>query len=239
MTKKKNIASKLVLVLFVLTLISCCLLGSTFARYVSSGTGSASIGIAKWEIDISGNGVGTTEFELNTDGISPDITNAFDATKNRVQKTGKILVATIENKSDVAADVSVSSGAMTISLDSGKNYGVGINTDNWNTSNVAATQWQVEQVLQIKLYWDDSKTYTDTNGQECSGTRELAAATDGTGGGKIYIFAEVTWTSMDNFYQNENVADAIDTWIGENVTKISTNITYTAVQKSELPEATP
>ena len=50
MTKKKNIASKLVLVLFVLTLISCCLLGSTFARYVSSGTGSASIGIAKWDV---------------------------------------------------------------------------------------------------------------------------------------------------------------------------------------------
>ena len=29
MTQKKNIASKLVLVLFVLTLLSCCLLGST------------------------------------------------------------------------------------------------------------------------------------------------------------------------------------------------------------------
>lgn len=237
MTKKKNIASKLVLVLFVLTLISCCLLGSTFARYVSGGTGSASIGIAKWEIDISGNGVGTTEFELNTDGISPDITNAFDATENRVQATGKKLVATIENKSDVAADVSVSSGAMTISLDSGKNYGVGINTDNWNTSNVAATQWQVEQVLQIKLYWDDSETYK--GGGECSGTRELAAATNGTGGGKIYIFAEATWTSMDTEYANENVADAIDTWIGENVTKISTTISYTAVQASELPKATP
>lgn len=227
MTKKKNIASKLVLVLFVLTLISCCLLGSTFARYVSGGTGSASVGIAKWEIDISGQGVGTTEFELNTDGISPDITNAFDATKNRVQETGKILVATIENKSDVAADVSVSSGAMTISLDSGKNYGVGINTDNWNTSNVAATQWQVEQVLQITLYMDNSEIFTD--GGEAS-TQRVAA-----NGGKIYIFAEVTWTSMDNYYQNENVADAIDTWIGENVTKISTNISYTAVQASELP----
>ena len=57
MTKKKNIASKLVLVLFVLTLISCCLLGSTFARYVSSGSGQASVGIAKWDVDFEdGNG---------------------------------------------------------------------------------------------------------------------------------------------------------------------------------------
>ena len=66
MTKKKNIASKLVLVLFVLTLISCCLLGSTFARYVSGGTGSASVGIAKWEIDITGGGTsGATEIEFD------------------------------------------------------------------------------------------------------------------------------------------------------------------------------
>lgn len=233
MTKKKNIASKLVLVLFVLTLISCCLLGSTFARYVSGGTGSASIGIAKWEIDISGNGVGTTEFVLNTDGISPDITNAFDPTTNRVQATGKKLVATIENKSDVDADVSVSLGTMAITCD--VLYGDGIDADNWNDPDAAASEGQIRQVLQIKLYWDDSETYT-TKGQECSGTRELAAATSGTDGGKIYIFAEVTWTSMDATY-GENAADAIDTWIGENVTKISTNITYTAVQASELPTA--
>ena len=231
MTKKKNIASKLVLVLFVLTLISCCLLGSTFARYVSGGTGSASVGIAKWEIDITGNGVGTTDFELNTQGISPD-DSAYDGSTTRVNETGKILVATIENKSDVAADVSVSSGGMTISLASGKNYGAGINAENWNTSNVAATQWQVEQVLQIKLYWDDADTYTD--GGECGGTQELAAATNGTGGGKIYIFAEVTWTSMDATY-GESAADALDTWIGENVSKISTTITYTAVQGSVQP----
>lgn len=237
MTKKKNIASKLVLVLFVLTLISCCLLGSTFARYVSGGTGSASIGIAKWEIDISGNGVGTTEFVLNTDGISPDITNAFDPTTNRVQATGKKLVATIENKSDVKANVTVGFANDPGMIITGPTSGAGINTTNWNNPDAAASEWQIRQVLQIKLYWDDSETYAGDG--ECSGTRELAAATDGTGGGKIYIFAEVTWTSMDKYYQNENVADAIDTWIGENVTKISANITYTAVQASELPKATP
>lgn len=233
MTKKKNIASKLVLVLFVLTLISCCLLGSTFARYVSSGTGSASIGIAKWEIDISGNGVGTTEFVLNTDGISPDITNAFDPTTNRVQATGKKLVATIENKSDVNAIVTVGFANDPGMIITGPTSGAGINTKNWNDPDAAASEGQIRQVLQIKLYWDDSETYTD--GKEWNGEQNLAAATDGTGGGKIYIFAEATWTSMDTEYANENVADAIDTWIGENVTKISANITFSAVQGSELP----
>lgn len=230
MTKKKNIASKLVLVLFVLTLISCCLLGSTFARYVSGGTGSASVGIAKWEINISGQGVGTTDFELNTQGISPD-DSAYDGSTTRVNETGKILVATIENKSDVAADVSVSLGTMAITCD--VLYGDGIDADNWNDPDAAASEGQIRQVLQIKLYWDYSETYSN-KGQEWSGEKELAAATNGIGGGKIYIFAEVTWTSMDATY-GENAADAIDTWIGENVTKISANITFSAVQGSELP----
>ena len=230
MTKKKNIASKLVLVLFVLTLISCCLLGSTFARYVSGGTGSASVGIAKWEIDISGQGVGTTDFELNTQGISPD-DSAYDGSTTRVNETGKILVATIENKSDVAADVSVSLGTMAITCD--VLYGDGINADNWNDPDAAASEGQIRQVLQIKLYWDYSETYSN-KGQEWSGKKELAAATDGTGGGKIYIFAEVTWTSMDAKY-GENAADALDTWIGQNVETISATLSYTAVQGSEQP----
>lgn len=230
MTQKKNIASKLVLVLFVLTLLSCCLLGSTFARYVSGGTGSASVGIAKWEIDITGGGTsGSTA--ITFDKLSPDIDAVFNGTTNRVQATGKKLVATIENKSDVAANVSVSSGTMTITC--GISYGDGINADNWNDSNSMASEWQVRQVLQIKLYWDDSETYTK-NGSECSGTKELVAATDGVGGGKIYIFAEASWTSMDTSY-GENAADALDTWIGEHVSKISTDIAFTAVQASELP----
>lgn len=231
MTQKKNIASKLVLVLFVLTLLSCCLLGSTFARYVSGGNGSASVGIAKWDVDITGGSdSGTTAVEFEK--LSPDITAAFSGTTDRVQATGKKLVAVIENKSDVAAKVSVSSGTMTITCDI--LYGDGINADNWNDSNSGASEWQVRQVLQIKLYWDDSETYTD--GGECSGTQELVAATDGVGGGKIYIFAEASWTSMDTSY-GENAADALDTWIGEHVSKISTDIAFTAVQASELPTA--
>ena len=229
MTQKKNIASKLVLVLFVLTLLSCCLLGSTFARYVSGGNGSASVGIAKWDVDITGGSdSGTTAVEFEK--LSPDITAAFSGTEDRVQATGKKLVAVIENKSDVAANVSVSSGTMTITCDI--LYGGGINADNWNDSNSGASEWQVRQVLQIKLYWDDSKTYSD--GGECSGTKKLVAATDGVGGGKIYIFAEASWTSMDTSY-GENAADALDTWIGKYVTSVTWTLSYTAAQSSELP----
>ena len=41
MVKKKEIVSKLVLGLFVLTALSFCFLGSTFARYTSGGESTA------------------------------------------------------------------------------------------------------------------------------------------------------------------------------------------------------
>lgn len=88
---KKNIFSKLFVALVVLTLISCCFLGSTFARYTSEGTGSASVEVANWKIDVTGGGTeGATEVSF-TQQLSP---SAEDGT-GRVNSTGRILVATI------------------------------------------------------------------------------------------------------------------------------------------------
>ena len=57
MTKRKNVVSKMLLLVLILTLISCCFLGSTFARYTSSGNGSATLNVAKWAIDIKGGAI--------------------------------------------------------------------------------------------------------------------------------------------------------------------------------------
>ena len=231
--KKKRVISALFAALVVLTLISCCFLGTTFARYSSSSSGSGSAGVALWDISITGNGAGDNTAALDSTKISPDIENDFSAaTDQRVNTSGKILIATISNNGEVAADVSVSLNALTFELKGGSSYGDGINTENWNSGDAKASQWQVGQVLTAKLYWDDSTTYSD--GGEVSGKTQLAAKGDGTAD-SVYIFVELTWTSMDTYYQNENVADAIDTWIGENVTKINCSFSYTAVQASELP----
>ena len=53
MKQKSRIVSKLFAALVILTLISCCFLGSTFARYTSKSTGTASVGVAKWDVDIT------------------------------------------------------------------------------------------------------------------------------------------------------------------------------------------
>ena len=51
MTKKKNMIARICGLLIVLTLISCCFLGTTFARYTSNVSGTASVTVAKWDID--------------------------------------------------------------------------------------------------------------------------------------------------------------------------------------------
>lgn len=51
MKQKTRIASKLFAALVVLTLISCCFLGTTFARYTSTSTGEAMIHVANWSIN--------------------------------------------------------------------------------------------------------------------------------------------------------------------------------------------
>lgn len=229
-TEKKRTLSRLLVVLAALALLSFCFLGTTFGRYTTGATGSGTGNVALWDIAITGDAVGTTSTALDATMISPDIDNAFSATaNNRVQNSGKILIATITNNSNVAADVSVALTSTTFTLSG--SYGNGINAENWTTG-ADATQWQVEQVLTVKLYWDDTKKFTD--GGEATGTMQLAAK-EGETTESVYIFAEITWTSMDTYYANENVANAIDTWIGENVTDIVCNFSYTATQASELP----
>ena len=50
MTKRKSVVSKILLLVVLLTLVSCCFLGSTFARYTSSGSGTGTLQVAKWDV---------------------------------------------------------------------------------------------------------------------------------------------------------------------------------------------
>ena len=112
MTQKKSIASKLLLAAIALTLISFCFLGSTFARYTSSSSGSASLNVAKWEV--------THDFKEETDAVFGSLSpnkgeyeggNSYVEANKREKSTGKVLVAIITNSGDVDALVTVSAVA--------------------------------------------------------------------------------------------------------------------------------
>lgn len=228
MTKKKNIASKLVLVLFVLTLISCCLLGSTFARYVNSGSVSASIGIAKW--DVSGL---SDSMNITVDKISPsqEEKGEHNEADPRTHMAGPAkAIATITNNSDVSAKVTVTLSGL--SFKKGEKA-VTFGTTGWATDGKPS---QAEMMKTVQLQFATVASPDENNWQaltyEADGSYKVYDGTLATGGSAaVSIWFRVVWVSQDG----TSYADELDTWIGENVTKISANITFSAVQGSELP----
>lgn len=224
MTKKKNIASKLVLVLFVLTLISCCLLGSTFARYVSSGSGSASVGIAKWDVDfVNGSQGDTLEFSFSKLSPKKSAWSSSEETGWRRNDCGKTYLGCITNGSDVSAIVSFAQSDLTYK---GTALGKGL----WgNSMNEAPNDAQMDKVFTLNLYYNSTGAYSDY--QPVNAGTEVTLAQNKS----VYLFANLTWTSLDEY--GAVVADAVDTWIGENITEVGASISWTAVQASEQPTA--
>lgn len=209
---KKRILTRVLVVLAALTLLSCCFLGSTFARYVTRGSGAASIGVAKWDVAVTP----SAEFDVEQDAykLSPSQTAFTNADTTRSNSTEKFLVATITNSGDVNALVSVT-GTDDVTL-TATGYG-----DNNRTT-------AAEACFSIKLYKGDDARDTDTT--TALDTTENVAAKNGA----LYIFAEITWTTQDSGADG-TAGDTLDTWIGQYATKVSWTLTYSAVQASELP----
>lgn len=211
MTQKRKLVSKLFVAVVVLTLVSCCFLASTFARYTSGGSGTGTVEVATWAIS----GPGAGEISATFDKLSPS--KAEYNNTPRTHSTAPVLVATIKNTGDVDALVTLTTGASTITEPTG----------GWG----GYTKGEIEGLFTIKLYTSDTDGAADSVAGLTAYDEALnVPATNGT----LYVYAVVTWTSDDDTVKGEP-ADARDTWVSENVTGVSFDISYTAVQNSELP----
>ena len=231
MKQKTRIASKLFAALVVLTLISCCFLGTTMARYTSAGTGKATVEVAKWDVDLSAtdndDDADTTVLTFNK--LSPSDA-AANSTANR-QKYSKLQVAaSITNNSDVDAEVTISAGDIQLS---GASMAEGTSTAE------APTKDQVASLFTIKLYTAKSNAITDIKSSELKEIANNSKVTlkANNADGALYVYAVVIWTSQDVGVSDSNgwVGDQLDTWAGINLTSVSWVLSYTAVQASELP----
>ena len=237
MKQKTRIASKLFAALVVLTLISCCFLGTTMARYTSTGTGTATVSVAKWDIDVTGGGTdGSTT--VSFDKLSPSEANYTNI--NATNTTKRIKVATLKNSGEVDALVTVTVGDPAFKDINGNWYSQQTSVVDDNGMGVAPSVAELSAVFSIKFYAEDSdesRIYLDPNNQF---SVELLYGSNN----QAYIYAEVTWTtyydvnsgSAINSYWKGVYADRLDTWIGENIKEVSWNLSYTAVQASELPK---
>lgn len=246
MTKRKSIVSKVLLAIVALTLISCCFLGSTFARYTSGETGSATTTVSAWDVSLTADGASSTDFDIEITGLSPSMAEYDDADAeptDRTNATAKTLIAVISNKGDVGAKITLPDAdtlSATITTD-GTPYGAGLSYANQKQ---APSEEEVARLFSVDFYYHKGTTSTpDSAILVESGTNITLDAKDSN---NIYLYAEVTWTSQDSYYYGvtssnhaaaEWYADALDTWAGEHVTTVAYSYTVTAVQNTEVPQA--
>ena len=225
MTKKKSIATKLLIALAALTLISCCFLGSTFARYTSGGSGTATMGVAKWDVSLAKADSLTLTFADLSPAQEPYTNTA------RTHSTGKVKVAELSNAGEVDALVTFTFDATaTIAYSESDDF------DSIATGEYKPTEErEVRELFSIKLYYS---TETDLAAEA---THEITSDTPpvslAAGSGKVYVYAEVIWASDDEGSSSDQgeAADKLDTWVGENVESISFEFSYIAEQNSEKP----
>lgn len=198
MKQKTRIASKLFAALVVLTLISCCFVGTTFARYTSTGSGVASVVVAKWDINVGGGSM-SDSMNFTFDKLSPTHTTSNSGT-NVI--SGQSI--TITNTGDVDA-------LLTISVDPMEYTGSLV---------TGLTATDLNNVFSFTLSYTGGSITV-------SGTKQTATISLPAQSGSITLNASVTWTTT---------SDTIDTLIGENITSVSWDVDFTAVQSSTLPD---
>lgn len=218
MTQKRKLVSKLFVAVVVLTLVSCCFLASTFARYTSRGDGTGTVKVATWKITGEGTGdAGKIEAKFNKLSPSKDPYNNTP----RTNSTAPVLVATITYEIDVNGILTLTVGEETITK----------TAENWGTYD----EEQIKGLFDIQLYLSNAtaSNVESLAGKEVASDAETAVT---AGSGTYYVYAVVTWTS-DVGGKTGTDADARDTWVGANVTSVGYELSYTFVQNSEAPNA--
>lgn len=263
MTKKaKKLFLRSVAALAALTVVSCGLLGSTFARYISTSEGDAVTGIAKWDVKLDNKFPNTAAIMAVQNKLSPDV-GTFNGTTDRVQSTGGALALTITNQGDVDANITVSIGSELIYY---SKYSDDAQTayDSWGSGFAVAEDGTItapsnaEANAVIKMEFAYSTDSNSVPTQDWKSLTEIAAEINAennkTGiklsaksgdaeGGSFYFFVRATWTSQDKYFYGkdqgtaEKMSNLLDTWFGEHIVAVGQRITFTALQSSELPNS--
>lgn len=239
MTKRKGVISKVFVVLVVLTLLSCCFLGSTFARYTSGGSGTATMQVAKWDVNQT-----EADMDVTFDALSPSKAEWTGAARTHTSAVVKI--AAITNNGEVNADVTFAvDDTVTVALDPSTTWGWGTSFACDSTTGAvtgAPSQDEVAGLFSITLYaTETANNYTADEEDKVTFDESDEDKTTLVPGQSIYLWATVTWTSDDDLNSTTTGVepDALDTWVGENVESVAWTVSFKAVQSSTLPSTLP
>lgn len=125
MTSKKNWTLRAAVLMLALVLITSCFVGGTFAKYVTSKSGTDSARVAKFGVTVTANGdVFAKEYDTNDQAVVGTIAKSVISTDKVVApgttSNGDFVAATITGTPEVAVRVSYKLDATTLQLENWK-----------------------------------------------------------------------------------------------------------------------
>ncbi len=139
---KKNVIFRIAAIVLMCTLVTACFASSTFAKYTSSATGSATATVAKWSIKYNGTQLAATSAPTVTFNIFDTIKDTALATEDDVINnkvapgtSGSFAIADILNDSEVTANIGVKVKA----VDNGSNIPIKFYKDSAMTQPITVT----------------------------------------------------------------------------------------------------
>ncbi len=125
MTSKKNWTLRAAVLMLALVLITSCFVGGTFAKYVTSKSGTDSARVAKFGVTVTANGdVFAKEYDTNDQAVVGTIAKSVISTDKVVApgttSNGYFVAATITGTPEVAVRVSYKLDAATLQLENWK-----------------------------------------------------------------------------------------------------------------------
>ena len=125
MTSKKNWTLRAAVLMLALVLITSCFVGGTFAKYVTSGSGTDSARVAKFGVTVTANGtMFAKEYATDDQTVVGTIAKSVISTDKVVApgttSNGDFVAATINGTPEVAVRVSYKLDAATLQLENWK-----------------------------------------------------------------------------------------------------------------------
>ena len=224
-TNRKKLVIGLAVALAVAALL--CVSGITLARYVSSAGGTANTEVAKWSVSFGSNETVTISFG----NLSPSMEEYSADGGVRSNESEKKLALTVTNNGEVDAAVSISAGTVSVIEPGSPDYGKTGYTESSTADN--PTQEQVTGLFSFDLYYDadDIACTEPANAVDKLTLSGEATSVVVAAGSTLNLYAVVTWTSADTELKKN--ADALDTWVGENIESVGLSLTLSAAQASE------
>ena len=216
---KKNRTMRVAVLMLALTLLTCCFVGSTFAKYTSEATGTAVATVAKWDIEVNDTDitvVGDTAFTFDIlDTVANSDTTATTDDAHVVDDllapgTFGSFVLEVNNLSEVFAEYTIAFTAAYTNMPDGVDVipvqfrKAGETT--WNDSIAACNVTEdeiangAEETVTIEWRWAFDADIDDTAHAEQNDLDDTAlgvAAANGTNRPTLTITADITVTQVD------------------------------------------